>query len=62
MGIHPVPAMIASYRSHRLAKPATVTRMSAVMLACIAFYLVFCLFNTILLYADNVVLLILPVV
>jgi len=31
------------------------------MLAYFAFYLVFCLFNTILLYPDNVVLLILPV-
>lgn len=35
--------------------------MSAVMLACVAFYLVFCLFNTNLLNANNVVLLILPV-
>lgn len=35
--------------------------MSAVMLAYLAFYLLFCLFNTILLYANNVVLLCIPI-
>jgi O-antigen ligase len=36
-------------------------RMSAVMLACLAFYLVFCLFNAGLLNTNNILLLILPV-